>query len=663
MKVIAYHILTAALVLAVLFGLISPAQAGVQPQAHAPESAEPRPLVRDELGAFLDELMLAEMEALNLPNAAIAVVSGGEVLFLKGYGASDLESGLPVDPERTLFRIGSISKLATWTAVMQLVEQGQLDLHQDVNSYLDFTLSDRRLQGPEPVTLWHLLTHTPGFEAYPDAIFRLSPEHLLPLQRYVKEQMPERVYPPGQVAAYSNYGAALAGYIVERISGMPFAEYAERNIFAPLGMQHSTFRQPAPGQPPAALLPPGADLARPYRYTNGAFLAGEIEYMQEPEGSLSSTAADMAKFMLAHLPGSRGGAAGLLQADTLHQMHSPQPTRHPDLGGMALGFMHGAYNGRPTLFHGGSTMLFDSGLYLLPEENTGIFITYSGANHLLHSRIFQSFMDHYYPAPQASAPAVPAGMRARSLPFAGEYHQNTRSFTTAEAFTSLTLGVIQVQVDEEGYLLVTHENETSRFVEIEPGVYRSLRQSPGPDYFGPFRTLVFEPGPLGQTLLLADGPMSYSRAPWYATSTFTLLGLGLTLLLAVVSLAGWTLAALIRLARRSPKGTLLPGQAAARTLGASFAALALVFVASSLVTGLPDPLYLLPAAAYGVQPAWNGLLLALPWLVAGLGLALMVITIPGWARWGWKLPTRLHFSALSAAAAFLMFVFYYWNLL
>jgi CubicO group peptidase (beta-lactamase class C family) len=625
-------------------------------QAVPPAAANTAPL--PGLEHFMDEIVLAYLEEQNIPNAAISVVAGGEVVFLKGYGYADLEQRTPVNPENTLFRTGSVAKLITWTAVMQLVEQGVLDLHADVNEYLDFRIPSHLIHSrdsstPAPVTLAHLMTHTAGFEAYPDAIFRLSADRLLPLDEYVRTHMPQRAFPPGELAAYSNYGAALAGYIVQQVSGVPFAEYIEEHIFAPLGMNDSTFRQPVPPEMEI-------NLARPYRYVKGEYLPGVFEYMQEPEGSLSSTAADMAKFMLAHLNGGSYKGGRILQETTLRQMHSPQPGRYPGQGGMALGFMKGVYNSQPVLFHGGSTAVFDSGLYLLPEKNAGIFINYSGGSHILHGTLFQSFLDRYYPADNSAAAAAPEGMLERSRQYAGEYQQNNRSFTTAESFTSLMMGIINVSVDDEGYLLVTHVNETDHFIEVEQGVYQNLREGRSQDYFGPFRILVFDTDPLGRMMLTPDGPMTYSRALWYASAAFTLPALVLILLVMLVSLIVWGAGFVTGLFRR--RGISASRTASfARAAGGVFALLAVVFLVGLVMNGEPHPVYLLPMPAFGIVPAWDSALNIIPYLLVLLGAGVVGFTVLAWRKGFWQLPGRIHYTLFSAAGLGLLWIFYYWN--
>jgi len=626
--------------------LVSPAQADAS--------------VLPDLEQFIDNHMLTQMEELHIPNVAISIVAGDEVLLQKGYGFADLEERRPVEAEYSLFRIGSVSKLFTWTAVMQLVEQGKLDLNGDVNTYLDFQIPSTLLytrgnSEPTPITLAHLMTHTAGFEAYPDEIFRLDSKDLLPLGEYVRKNLPTRIFPPGEVSAYSNYGAALAGYIVERVSGQPIAEYVEQHIFTPLGMDHSTFLQPV-----SADL--SADLAHPYRFVDGAYLPGGFEFMQMPEGGMSSTAADMAKFMSAQLQGGSLNGKAILQPNTLRLMHRRQPVHHPSLGGMTLGLMQGTFNGQPVLFHGGSTMIFDSGLYLLPEQNIGVFITYSGANHLFHTSFFQAFMNHYFPTSKSPVPAAKEGMLERASTFVGEYHQNTCSFTTDEKLTSLQLGVIDVAVDEAGYLLITHVGETNRFVEIEPGVYQNLRDGRTQDYFGPFRTVVFDRDSFGRMLLISDGPMTYSQAPWYATSAFTILTLAAILLIMLISIILWGIGFLIgRLKGRRSS----PTQAAAIARGVAivFALLTLVFLASVIVTGAPDPVYLLPPSAFGGLPDGNILLDLLPWILVLTGVAVVVFNILAWAKGYWKLAARIHYTFVTIAALLLMWIFYYWNVL
>src|SRR5690625_17783 len=240
----------------------------------------------DQVVNNIDDIMKEKVSDEHIPNAVVTIVHKGEVIFQEGYGFSDLKAEATVDPETSLFRIGSTSKLFTWTAVMQLVEQGDLDLDTDINEYLDFEIPAQIYKSkdaaPEPITLRNLLTHTPGFEDYSDNIFTLIEDEHLSLEDYVKELLPERVFPAGEIIAYSNYGTALAGYIVEQVSGQDFSEYIEQFIYSPLEMNHSSFHQP---------LPEGLrqDMITPYRYVDGEFKKGQFEYMPGPAGAMSSS--------------------------------------------------------------------------------------------------------------------------------------------------------------------------------------------------------------------------------------------------------------------------------------------------------------------------------------------------------------------------------------
>src|SRR5690554_639967 len=349
----------------------------------------------DDLEAFMDRIIVSQLDENNIPGATLSVVKDGKTLLSKGYGFADLENRVPVDPDRSLFRPGSISKLFTWTAVMQLAEQGKIDLNADINNYLDFEIpefiSNRANYRKESITMEHLMTHRPGFEDVMENLFVLSEEKMLSLEEYLNKNMPERVFPPGEIMAYSNYGAALAGYIVELISGQSFEEYVEENILYPLEMFNTTFRQPLPEEL-------SAEMTGAYKFAGGEYHKGGFEYISAvPAGAMSTTATDMTKFMIAHLQNGRYGDLQILEEDTAQEMHRQHFTHHPEINGMALGFIRETFNGEQVIYHNGGTMLFYSCLYLLPEHNTGLFVSYSGGTGNEYVQLFQAFMDRYFP--------------------------------------------------------------------------------------------------------------------------------------------------------------------------------------------------------------------------------------------------------------------------
>jgi CubicO group peptidase (beta-lactamase class C family) len=354
-----------------------------------------------ELEAFLDGLLEKEMEEYHIAGAAIAVVKDGQLFYTKGYGYADLENKIPIDPEQTPFRIGSTNKLVTWTAVMQLVEQGKLDLDADVNSYLDFQVPDTY---PQPITLRHLMTHTAGFEdLYLDFVSLEESKEVLPPGEFLASHIPGRVFPPGEVASYSNYGAALAGYIVARASGQSYDQYVQEQILDPLGMTHSSAL--APLHPEVM-----NQVSVGYQYTDGAFeiypkFFGPLDFA--PMGYMVASATDMARFMIAHLQGSFYGDATteihILKEATVQQMHSTIFTHDPRLLGTAYGFFDFSDNGQRTIGHSGEAEPMHSLLLLLPDQNLGVFIAYNtldiGSLTTQHLGFQRAFFDHYYPAP------------------------------------------------------------------------------------------------------------------------------------------------------------------------------------------------------------------------------------------------------------------------
>ncbi len=253
---------------------------------NAPSQAQ-GPTDPAELEAFLDDLFAQEMEAYHIAGAAISVVKDGKLFLAKGYGYADIEKGIPVDPEQTIFRIGSVGKTLTWTAVMQLVEQGKLNLDADVNTYLDFRIPDTY---PQPITLKHLMTHTSGIEdRWLESVVSDAGE-LVPEREWLIANFPGRVRPPGEAAGYSNYNAMLAGYIVARVSGEPYDQYIQEHIFDPLGMVHSTVQLHMP-----AGLRPFASMS--YTYVDGAFQPFPDYFAQPavlPSGFHQASVTDMA---------------------------------------------------------------------------------------------------------------------------------------------------------------------------------------------------------------------------------------------------------------------------------------------------------------------------------------------------------------------------------
>ncbi|MGE0556003.1 MAG: serine hydrolase domain-containing protein [Gemmatimonadales bacterium] len=380
-----------------------------------------------ELEAFLDGVLTAWLRDKHVAGATVSVVKDGQLFFAKGYGYADVAARKPVDPEKTLFRIGSISKTFTWTGVMQLVEQGKIDLDADVNTYLDFQIPATY---PEPITMFNFLTHTPGLEEDGRDLFTEDPEHLTPMGEWLPAHMPGRVRPPGTYSSYSNWGTATAGYIIERVSGQSYDDYLDANVFAPIGMTQVTARQPLP-----ARFEP--DMSVGYAWENGAFVPKKWEIVTgaAPAGSMSASATAMAKWMLAHLNHGQLGEGRILSAETADRMHARAFVHDSRLPGFALGFYEKSSHGLRIFGHGGDTGWFHSDMALIPSENLGIFVSFNtntgGA--LSFGPFLTAFLDHYYPY----GPPPPPKKADDLARFAGEYLFNRMSYTTYQKVLGL----------------------------------------------------------------------------------------------------------------------------------------------------------------------------------------------------------------------------------
>jgi CubicO group peptidase (beta-lactamase class C family) len=319
-----------------------------------------------ELELFCDQFFPAQMEKLHIPGVSLIVVQDGKVVVAKGYGYADLATDSPMSAEASVMRIGSVSKLFVATAVMQLVEQGKLDLDTDVNRYLTaFQLKDTF---PQPVTLAQLLTHTAGFEDPPYATFT-DPHEVQPLGEHLAEKMPLRTHEPGKEFIYSNYGYALAGLIAEEVSGTPFDQYVEEKIFRPLGMTHSHY---------LLALPLPENLATGCFYQDGVQVPQAVDYDDDyPGGSIVSTAEDMSHFMLAHLQDGCYQGGCVLQASTVGKMQQRRAKTPYEGQNVALGFVEGLQDGQRLLGHSGAIRGFGSILDLLPEHNLGYFFSFN----------------------------------------------------------------------------------------------------------------------------------------------------------------------------------------------------------------------------------------------------------------------------------------------
>jgi CubicO group peptidase (beta-lactamase class C family) len=460
------HPAIAAFVCAAAVTLPATAASGAEPAAPAAVPAAPQ-LTRADLEAWLDGFMGFALPRGNIAGAVVVVVKDGQVLLQKGYGYADVEKKTPADPETTLFRPGSISKLFTWTAVMQQVEQGKLDLDADVSRYLDFAIPPG--PGGTPIRVRDLMTHTPGFEESIKELIVEDESRIEPNGEVLKRWVPTRIYEAGRMPAYSNYATGLAGYLVERASGMSFDDYIDRNILEPLGMAHSTFRQPLP-----ETLKPG--MSQGYEDASGKPQGYEIVNLA-PAGALAATGSDMARFMIAHLQNGALGNARILGSETAVKMHGTPNTIIPGINRMLLGFYETSTNGRRIISHGGDTQYFHSDLHLYVDDGVGYFISVNsagkeGAAGPLRAAFYRQFSDRYLPGPGPAGPGVDEKLaEEHAHAVAGSYIISRRAESSLISILNL-INPVKVVVNEDKTISLTLlrglNGEPKKFHEIAP---------------------------------------------------------------------------------------------------------------------------------------------------------------------------------------------------
>lgn len=524
-----------ALALAMIAAAVAPGSAqSVAQQGSAAAMAPAAPaLTKADVDAWLDGFMPYALQRGNAAGAVVVVVSDGRILTERGFGFSDIAKRRPVDPEKTLFKQASVSKTMTWTAVMQLVEAGKIDLDKDINAYLDFRIPP---YDGKPVTMRNLMTHTAGFDEVQRGLNSYDLKDIPSLGTAMKRQVPPRIYAPGTTPAYSNYGTALAGYIVERVSGMPFDDYVEQRIFGPAGMARSTMR----AELPASLAPL---LANGYLLGTGKPGRPELNSFA-PAGGLAATGADLGRFMIAHL--DQGGA--LLKPATAALMQNSITRAIPPLNGMALGFYEQNINGRKILSHAGDSPQFHSQLWMFPGERVGLYMSMNAAGSdkvsaAIRNHLFEAFADRYFPGGARDGRVDAATAREHARMMVGTYNKTRRLETSFLKAMELG-GQFNVGLDADGGILFSAASgiggENLEWVEIAPFVWREV---------GGKRRIAAEvkDGRVTRFGIDSSSPfMLFEPVPWYSSSAWLTPALFASLAALALTVLFWPVTALVR---------------------------------------------------------------------------------------------------------------------
>ena len=624
----------------------SPPTASLATTASAPAAGGPRlapgqPIPPAELEAMVDGMVRQAMTRDHIAGLAVAVVQDGQVILKKGYGFAG--PNRPVDPDRTLFRIGSISKTFTWIAVMKEVEAGHMRLEAPINDYLPKALQVPAQGFQRPIRVRDLMTHSPGFEDNAlHGLFVKDPAKVPSLEEHLVAARPARVREPGEVASYSNYGAALAGAAVAHLEGEPFETMVEREITGPLGMASTTFREPYKARAglPTPMSPSlAADASTGYRFINGAFKPQPYEFVtgSAPAGAGSSTAGDMARYMLMILGDGQLNGARVYGPQTALGFRTLLQSAASGLDGWDNGFMNlalpGGFRGHG---HGGDTLWFHSMMLTVPELKLGVFVTANTdtAPAFIQGQLIQRIVERYYaPPPPAPAPGSPALAKQASV-YAGTYLANRRAYSGLAGFVSRIIFQGQIGVTKDGRLVTSAGpgGQQSWVPTSTPGLFQ---QTDGPERMGFMikdgRAVRWYP---------PSGTLAADRVgPVYANQTLMVMT-ALTLLAAIATLVGFA----VRAGRVMPERGAQRGVNRLQLLAAAlwigcFATLA-VFAAgasdqAAVLFGWPSP-WLIAASSFGLAAA----------LVSGLAFLLTPLTWGGGEK-TWTVGRRLRFTLTS----------------
>jgi CubicO group peptidase (beta-lactamase class C family) len=644
--------LVAVCAVGVAFGMGQVAKGPVTPAVAAdakglPSAGRAHALEAADVEAFFDGMVPLQLERSDIAGASVLVMQDGRVLLEKGYGVADVKSGRAVDPVSTIFRLASISKLFTWVSVMQLEEQGKLDLDADVNQYLDFHINAKF---GKPVTLRELMTHTSGFEEQSRDVIVLNPKSAVTLERFMKENQPEELHAPGTVSAYSNYGVGLAGYIVQRVSGERYEGYVARHIFEPLGMVHSTFQQP-----------PQTDLAKlpseGYRGDTTKPKVGFEIFNPVPAGGISSTAADMGRFGQALLNGGELDGQRILKAETLKRMWTPQFRANKAMPPICMGFYEEWRNGVHWIGHEGDLIAFHSLFFVQPERKLTLFVSYNSAGSRSKARpeVISLFTDRYFPG-YAARPVI-TETRAELNEIEGVYGPTRRADSTVLRLEAL--GEQQAAtVDKDGSLGLSE----SKDLKGHPRKWKPVAKDLWQEVDGQSRIFAIRDGS-GQVVRLATdfAGSQWERMPWYDRGGFVMaVGLGSIVVLWAAVLGPVFRVGYRLVMRRRLKPAPQPGTVWLPKGTWVSAALWVLPLTALLVWFDTQGEHLAPPT-----DAWDKyfvMLHALVWLAIAMSLVPVVSGLRVWGRHELRWITKVKFTVVAVSCVVLSWVVVHFHL-
>lgn len=608
--------------------------------AHNSSYAQDYPDVTDSavVEAFVDGVVKTQMESSRSPSGVVAVMKDGKMVFSKGYGFLDVENRIPVDPKTTLFRPGSISKLFTWVAVMQQVEQGNLDLDTDVNGYLKSFQIEDRWPG-QPVTLRHVMTHTAGFE---DGMLGYliidDPARIIPLEKSLAQYQPRRINPPGQHTAYSNWATALAGLIVSNVSGLPFNDYIQQNIFDTLGMKNASFSEPLPPEL-------DANMAKSYSYKKGHYNEQRYEIISNfgPAGAAALTAYDMSIFARALLNGGGYDGRRILKPQTLAQMIDEGFAHDVRVRGMGLGFLKRRFgpNDFENFGHDGGTTMFASHFGLSLKYDFMLFSSFSGPGmRETHQAFVKSFYDQFFP-PEVRVVTPPIDFAEQSKRYEGTYNSWRSNFTKIDALLRLFGGMKVVSLPDNVLMIAE-----TRYVEVDTNLFREV------DGYGRVAFQEDQNGAITGFVIDGFGVMQLYRAPFYETPKFTVILVCFSVLVFI--------GVFLRLAYQYSAFRTLQGTEKKAFFASIFVAatnlLFLIFASIGVSRGMIALMYELPTLLkFSLIFSSTAALASMSHIYCSVKVWRQGLLASNWAR--------IRYSLVTLCALLMAWLYYHWNLL
>jgi CubicO group peptidase (beta-lactamase class C family) len=621
-----------------------------QPQAIKPGTSAPtpaHPLDQPDLTAFFDGILPLQLERSDIAGASVIVIKDGNVLLQKGYGYADVKSKKPVDPVSTIFRLASISKLFTWVSVMQLEEQGKLNLDTDVNQYLDFQI---RPAFNKPITLRNMMTHTAGFEETVDDIIITNPKQAVSLRDYLIANQPMRIFSPGEIPAYSNYGVGLASYIVQRTSGEPFEQYVQEHIFSPLAMTHSSFYQPL--QKSLTILP-----SEGYRSNTTKPPVGFEIFNPVGAGGISSSAADMGRFGQALLNGGELDGKRILKSETLALMWTPQFRASDQLPPICMGFYQNWRNHLRWIGHEGDLIAFHSLFFVEPTQKLVLFVSYNSAGGGSEPRpeIINFFSDRYFPGVTDTQYLKTSAKDLKSIE--GTY-QSTRRDETTQLKLSTLFGQRSASVDKDAVLTIEGVKNLRGHPIKWKAIAKDLWQADGDQQ----RIFAIRDGNNKVVRLAVDFPgVQLQRVSWYENQSWVMVAVGTSLgILVLVVLASlirtWKRLFQRRRPRPEPQTGTIWLTAAPRL--ASF--LWTLFLGTLLCYFMVKGDDLMPPTPEWFK--WFVLIDFVAMLAIVVSTLAVIAGIDAWSR-NVRLITKLKFTFVALACAFLSWFAIHWHII